>query len=574
MLPPVRATSSFVEYQTPPSQQPAPRQRIDMDNSPLNIETVASSPLSGGRLDILSLSAQLQLAQGFSIFAETIGKLIKLPRREGEALLDYARRLSEAVKAMNPAERAALERTLNQLVKGVSLRLLTEILNDPAGPDAARFAMRMETAQLLDRDLAAKAVVSSYRQNAGVEQLPAVPSRPASQTSPGQPAGNGGPVAAEAEAQAALQTNEPDALAVANQNGDTETALYTPADDGKTLPRITAAAPPAKPDAEAATRVAEAKVETASPTSMEEIAPQAENSLETELPAASAPEQEIAAELADGETSGRIGSPGDDVPENPSSTRRFEGDERGKANSASVARQMSSAVFYDGPALARLSQRDAERQMLQNVPRAALNADRANIGATTEWLAEIFAEGAGALLEPLPAAARPLLEQQALQELLDGELPLEPDPQMKEETAGASAKPAAQTAAEPETPTSSIRSTGMPANAADQSVGTAELNEQLALPLPLPHVPREGVPLPYVAYPPEEREKDPEERKTKAVSATDEDGEQQHSADQRGFNEDQPSGTEKEDAGEELPDEEAEDDGRANDLYWRMAGWT
>jgi len=557
MLPPVRATSSFVDYQTPPSQQPAPRQRIDMGNSALNIETVASSPLSGGRLDILSLSAQLQLAQGFSIFAETVGKLIKLPRKEGEALLDYARRLSEAVKAMNPAERAALERTLNQLVKGVSLRLLTEILNNPAGPDAARFAMRMETAQLLDRDLAAKAVVSSYRQNAGAEQVSAMPSRPASPTSPAQPAGNGGPVAGEAEAPAPLRTNETGALA-ANQAGDAETALATPVDGIETL-----SVPPAtsaEPDAQAAAPVGDLETKS-SLASMEDAALQTENSPEAELPA-TALEQEIAAELAESETPDRIAVLADDLPKNPSSTRRPDNGGRENTDPASSARQMSSAVFYDGPALARLSQRDAERQMLQNVPRAA-----------AEWLAEVIAEGAGELLEPLPATARPLLEQQELRELRD-ELPSEPVPQVKEEAAGASARPAAQTAPEPETSTSSTRSGGVPANAANQSAGLPELNEQLALPLPLPHALREGVPLPYVAYPPEEREKDPEERKTKAVSATDEDGEQQHSADQHEFGEDQASGNEKEDAGEEVPDEEAGDAGRANDLYWRMAGWT
>ncbi|MGK6314451.1 hypothetical protein [Neorhizobium sp. DT-125] len=555
MLPPVRATlSSFVDYQTP-SHQPTPRQRIDVANSAAATETIASSPLSGGRLDILSLSAQLQLAQGFSIFAETIGKLIKLPRREGEALLDYARRLSEAVKAMNPAERMALERILNQLVKGVSLRLLTEILNNPAGPDAARFAMRIETAQLLDRDLAAKAVVSSYRQNAGAEQTAAPPPRPANAAPPlsGQSTGSGTPPRTAAEAQAASSAPQTSSAAAANQAADTGSASITgPANNAEALLR--AAATP-EPDAE-----------TVPLTSTEETALQTAGSPETELPAAPAPEQEIAAELAESETPDGIGVPTDEMPEVPSSARRFEGDARRSAYPASGDRQISSPVFYDGPALARLSQRGIER--------AALHGDKTAAGAMTELLAKVFAEGAGEIMEALPAAARPLPERQALEELLDGEMPPEPALRAKEDAAGTTSKPAAQAAAEPETSAPSARSSGAPANPNGQPAGAAELGEQLALPLPLPHVLREGVPLPYVAYPPEERERDPEERKTKAISQTDEDGEQQHSADQHGFSEDQASGDEQEDAGEEASDEEAEDANRANDLYWRMAGWT
>ena len=558
MLPPVRATlSSFVDYQTP-SQQPMPRQRIDVANSAVTAETITSPYLSGGRLDILSLSAQLRLAQGFSIFAETIGKLIKLPRRDGEALLDYAQRLSEAVKAMNPAERAALERILNQLVKGVSLRLMTDILNNPAGPDAARFAMRMETAQLLDpRDLAAKAVVSSYRQNAGAEQSATPPPRPANSTTApsGQPAGNGTP-SSTAGTQAALPTSANGTSTAAGQAGDTgRAAIAAPANDPDMLPGKTATS---------GFNAGTATLATAPLPSAEENTLHAENGSKTGSSGVTMQEQEITAELAESGLPGGTEGLADETPEAPSVTRRFEGDGRRATPSASGDRQTSSPILYDGPALARLSQRGIER--------AVLHGDKAAAGAMTELLAKVFAEGAGELMEPLPAAARPLPEQQTLAELLDGELP-DPAVRAKEEAAGAVARPAAQAAAEPETSAPSTRTASAPANPNGQPAGTAELSEQLALPLPLPHVLREGVPLPYVAYPPEERERDPEERKTKAISETDEDGEQQHSG-QQAFSEDGSNEGPKEDTGEEASDEEAEDAGRANDLYWRMAGWT
>lgn len=572
MLPPVRATSSFVDYQTP-SQQPLVRQRINAANGATGTETIALSPLSGGRLDILSLSAQLRLAQSFSIFSETIGKLIKLPRREGEALADYAQRLSEAVKAMNPAERAALERTLNQLVKGVSLRLLAEILNDPAGPDAARFAMRMEAALLLDRDLAAKAVVSSYRQNGGAEQLPAPPPRPATAAPmpPAGPAGNGTQPAAKMEAETAPPAGEPGAMAAPSHTGG-DPHLASTTDTGQ--PATSAGEASAGLDAEANTTAEHAAPHAGAEIEAEETALPTENGRKRGLSAAATVlEQEIAGELAEHERPERIGILTKEARDNPVSARRSEGGAQENAHPVPSARQVPPTVLHDGPTLgARLPQRGTDQQAASNMSRAAANGEKMAVGVMTALLAEAFAEGGGELLETLPATARLLAERQVLHELPDSELPPEIARQVAEEPTGSIPRSSPQKTAEPE-PTSSTRPAGATANPGDRLPGTTETNEQFAVPVPLPPVLREGVPLPYVAYPPEERERDPEERKTKAVSATDEDGERQHSADQQAFGEDQASGDEKEDADAQASNDEAEDEGRANDLYWRMAGW-
>ncbi|CDZ61553.1 Hypothetical protein NGAL_HAMBI2605_15280 [Neorhizobium galegae bv. orientalis] len=552
MLPPVR-TSSFVDYQTP-SQQPMLRQRIDVANTAANSGLIASSPMSAGRLDILSLSAQLQLAQGFSIFAETIGRLIKVPRREGEALADYAQRLSEAVKAMNPAEKAALERTLNQLVKGISLRLLTEILNNPAGPDAARVAIQLETAQLLERDLVAKAVVSSYRQNAGAEQVPSTLPQPANAA----PSASSQPSVptAEAEGQAAQPGEETAVDGASPEAMAAETATQDP-----DAPRVLTATSGATPGQTMLSAEAEA-----SPAQTGNNASQSsENDLDAAPASVSARE---AAEFPESGTPEIAAARADETAEGPSATRPEDG--RQTASTAGD-RRMSQPVFYDGPALARLSQRGLEQQNGVRGP----NAEKLANEATTIWLAEVLAEATSELLDGLPVAARQLPEQQALQQLTDKELLGKSAMQANEAASAAAAKSVPLAIDEPARAGSTGSTTGPSANASNQATGTTELAEQLALPIALPHAFREGVALPYVAYPPEERERDPEERKTKAISETDEDGEQQHSAGEQAFGEERPDGDHaQDDEGDDASKEAVEDADRANDLYWRMAGWT
>jgi hypothetical protein len=165
MLPPIGAAlSASVDYQD------AGRQAMRASLAATSGVSAATTPLpanllGGGRIDILSLSGQVQLAQGLSIFAETIGSFLKISRREGEGLFDYANRLAEALKSLSPSQRAALEQSIAQLVRGVTLRILTEILNNPLGPEAARLTAYLESAPAADRDLATRAVVSSYRQN-------------------------------------------------------------------------------------------------------------------------------------------------------------------------------------------------------------------------------------------------------------------------------------------------------------------------------------------------------------------------------------------------------------------------
>lgn len=172
MLPPVRAAlSSTADYQSQ-AQAAVTSARVIVSPKASQSQTENDTTLSGARLDAASLSAQLKLAQGSSILAETIGKLLKTPRGENESLLDYTARLFEVVQRLKPQEIANVERLLNQIVKGISLRLMAEILKEPVGPIAARLAAHMEVANIAQRDLAAKTVVSFYRQNGSTDASP------------------------------------------------------------------------------------------------------------------------------------------------------------------------------------------------------------------------------------------------------------------------------------------------------------------------------------------------------------------------------------------------------------------
>ena len=554
MLPPVRATlSSFVEYQTP-QQQPMLRQTPTPANASANAGASASMPISGGRLDILSLSAQLQLAQGFSIFAETIGKLVKLPRREGEALLDYARRLMEAVKAMSPAQQASLERMMNQLVKGITLRLLTEILNNPTGPDAARLAVRLETAQLLERDLAAKAVVSSYRQNGAAEPA----ATPAAAPRPTMAA----PVAANAAAapESAETASAPQVEAAVSEEAP---ALVT--EDGAPDTKAPAMA---TTDAKAQGVAGQPAAET-SPQMIDVEAQTVQGAPDETAPAGTASgsgaEETMVAEAETAET---FASVVEDLPQNHAARASMDdADIWGPASSLLRERRASAGGVYDGPALARLSQRGLEEQ-----PARQSTNTRMGMPAMAEWLSEVFAEGNTDLLEPLPAAAKIPPEQQVIEEHMDKEAIVQNKVQSDDAGKAMLHRPA-YTPEEPEAPAPQARPNSTSANGGSQPAHINDTAEQLVLPMPMPIIPREGVALPYVAYPPEERERDPEERKTKAIAPTDEDGEQQHGAGDQQFAEDHPHEETSEDEGAEAGEEKDEDQSRANDLYWRMAGW-
>lgn len=169
MLPPVSSVlSTSTSYQRPMSQA-VPATEIAVLAPPATSADAGLESSNDARFGILKLSGSATIANTLVALAETIGKAINLPRGEGEAGTDYLLRLADALKTLSPADQVKVSQQLNQIVQGVKLRLLADALTNPAGPEAAKLIAVLEMASSKDRDLAARAVVSSYRQNAGAE---------------------------------------------------------------------------------------------------------------------------------------------------------------------------------------------------------------------------------------------------------------------------------------------------------------------------------------------------------------------------------------------------------------------
>lgn len=168
MLPPVIAVpSSQISYQ---EQRPF----IEIAGSaPLNAplpQAVVPSALEqsvvAGRLNILLLTGRERMAENLALLAEMFGTAIGVTRKEGESSLAFATRLAEAIAGLPLSQRVKLEGQLARALSGANLRMLLASLKNPAGADAAKLSILIELARAKERDLAARSVVTSYRQNA------------------------------------------------------------------------------------------------------------------------------------------------------------------------------------------------------------------------------------------------------------------------------------------------------------------------------------------------------------------------------------------------------------------------
>ncbi|CUX69427.1 MULTISPECIES: hypothetical protein [Agrobacterium] len=135
------------------------------------------------RAAIASLTSEFQLSRSTAVLAEALGKLMNLPRRDGEAIETYVTRLTEALRTLPATQRMALEQQVGKALQGLTLAMLAEILKQPTGPDAARLALLIELSRYRGMDLATKAVVSSYQQN---NPAPAQPTQSKPQNAPSQ----------------------------------------------------------------------------------------------------------------------------------------------------------------------------------------------------------------------------------------------------------------------------------------------------------------------------------------------------------------------------------------------------
>jgi hypothetical protein len=550
MLPPVRAAlSSNTDY--PQQFQPAAgRVSATIPAASGDTEIEASLPQSGGRSDALSLSSQLRLAQGSSIFAETLGRLLKMPRQENETLEDYTARLSEAVQTLKPAERAAVERLLNQIVKGISLRLLAEILKNPTGPDAARLAGYIEAASAAEQDLAAKAVVSSYRQNGSMDA-------PVNANSPGPRSVPTAPAPAPSQTPAHGTTV---AAAVPSEGGsDVALPVTTDADeDGIGTQRGNGG-----PSAETKSGVA-----TGTLTPANDRAGSSNDGIVARQPgptAASAPPAGNGLARADGRHASEV--------QTADETGAGRKDGAPAAPAAGLEKTAGdTAKLYDGPALVRHSLEAARGERWQGQRAQAAGPDRA-MPDVARLLAEVMAD------IDLPQQAQPASRTAATPATtaMSAEEEAKAFAPAAEKMASDASNPGsarqASESAQQQTQSQAAeagrtgRTPQLAAHDVDQTIGT--------LPGAWPAVARDGVPLPHVPYPPEEQEPQREERKARAIAEIGDEEDEPPAQDQHFRDDGHEDGGEEEGSEEQearQPDENGEE-GRPNDLYWRMAGW-
>lgn len=554
MLPPLGAVlSASVDYQT------AARTAVPAQ---IALGTAGSNPslplptnlLSGGRIDILSLSGQLQLAQGLSIFAEAVGGYLKISRREGESLVDYAHRLAEALKSLTVSQRAVLEQSLAQLVRGITLRMLTDILNNPLGAEASRLNAYLETAQLTGRDPAARAVVSSYRQNAAADPVTA----PATASPSGAPvatdAGQHGtgrtgntlaPTAAGPAPEAAggrsiaLQAHVQDAAALAAGDASEPSVLARAADEAATA-RAPAGTAPRSDGFAQAQDAAKPPTQTGSLSPLEPMADDAVEALakaaNSEARGAATPDATMAADPP----SGTVG-----------------------ARAAAMAGLGGAAVIYDATALIRMAQRvpdEAGNRFVQEVLYQTAHAADPVVAEAPP----VADDGPGSLVAALIAAetedALPaVLRTDAMRTAagLDGL-----------QAARASMGGGADDLLAP--PPAAAGEAGKLSPAAQLPF------EAAAFVAAAPMVAREGLAQAFVAYPQVQPPPKEEERDVERVSAIDEDGgnrpsQQDAQGDDQGAEDDEASGSGEGDAAGGDHDGHAD---HAEDLYWRMADLT
>lgn len=146
--------------------------------TPVNaVEAADLNAAIAGKLNILLIAARQRMIEALLDIINATGRTIALQRREGESDQAFATRVADAIRRMPDAEIDAVERQLSDDGHSLPLRVIAAALKDPTGPEATRVITYLEIVSYKDRDLAARAVVRSYRQN-DAAPLPRTEPRP------------------------------------------------------------------------------------------------------------------------------------------------------------------------------------------------------------------------------------------------------------------------------------------------------------------------------------------------------------------------------------------------------------
>nr|WP_210277834.1 hypothetical protein [Rhizobium sp. BK316] len=134
--------------------------------TPVNaVEAAHLNAAIAGKLNILLIAARQRMIEALLDIINATGRTISLQRGKGESDQAFAIRVADAIRRMPDAEIEAVERQLSDDGHSLPLRIIAAALKDPTGPEATRVIAYLEIVNYKDRDLAARAVVRSYRQN-------------------------------------------------------------------------------------------------------------------------------------------------------------------------------------------------------------------------------------------------------------------------------------------------------------------------------------------------------------------------------------------------------------------------
>lgn len=136
--------------------------------APTPVQAVEGSDLNSaiaGKLNLLLAAARERMFDALLDAINAASEALPLPRQDGETNLAFAARLADTIQKLPAARINEIETQLAADGHTLPLRLIAEALKNPAGPEAARVVAYLETVRYKDRDLAARAVVRSYRQN-------------------------------------------------------------------------------------------------------------------------------------------------------------------------------------------------------------------------------------------------------------------------------------------------------------------------------------------------------------------------------------------------------------------------
>lgn len=176
---PVSATDVSFSMAKPPqdtaSTPPAP---LPAAQGPIS----ESAKLASGT-GIRAVSGELQLSSNVSVLASTLGKLLNIQRMDGEGAEAYVNRLVEIIKTLPMDQKAALEKALGSVLRGITLDMLSNALKSSAGPEAARLAVMFELSRSSGTSRTAKPSIPAYLQDI-LPDSPVIPQIKTLATSP------------------------------------------------------------------------------------------------------------------------------------------------------------------------------------------------------------------------------------------------------------------------------------------------------------------------------------------------------------------------------------------------------